>query len=82
MRTITTVGVVLTLLAAARPPADARGGPGHGGGHGHGMHAGGAMRGGGFAADKRHSDDAYTKAASDEADRLLNSKLKSICRGC
>ncbi len=25
------------------------------------MHAGGAMRGGGFAADKRHSDDAYTK---------------------
>ncbi len=25
---------------------------------------------------------AYTKAASDEEDRLLNSKLKSICRGC
>lgn len=64
MRTITTVGLLLTLLAAAMPPADARGGHGHGSGHGHGMHAGGgAMRGSGFAADKRHSDGAYTKAA-------------------
>lgn len=82
MRTITTVGLLLTLLAAATAPADARGGHGHGGGHSHGMHAGGTMRGGGFASDKRHGDDAYTKAASDEEDRLLNSKLKSICRGC
>ena len=46
------------------------------------MHAGGASRGGGFAADKRHADDPYTKAASEEEDRLLNSKLKSICRDC
>ncbi|MGF6308069.1 hypothetical protein ABIB82_001700 [Bradyrhizobium sp. i1.8.4] len=81
MRTITTAGLLLTLLAAAMPPVDARGGHGHGGGL-HGMHAGGANRGGGFAADKRHADDPYTKAASDEEDRLLNSKLKSICRGC
>ena len=81
MRTIATVGLLLTLLAAAMPPADARGGHGHGGGL-HGMHAGGTSRGGGFAADKRHADDPYTKAASDEEDRLLNSKLKSICRGC
>ncbi|WP_342728468.1 hypothetical protein AAFG07_18150 [Bradyrhizobium sp. B097] len=81
MRTIATVGLLLTLLAAATPPADARGGHGHGGGL-HGMHAGGVSRGGGFAADKRHADDPYTKAASDEEDRLLNSKLKSICRGC
>ncbi|HEX7921179.1 MAG TPA: hypothetical protein VF583_09525 [Bradyrhizobium sp.] len=76
MRTITTVGLLLTLIAAAMAPVDARGG------HGHGMHAGGASRGDGFAADKRHADDPYTKAASDEEDRLLNSKLKSICRGC
>ncbi len=83
MRTITTVGVVLTLLAAARPRRDARA-------------AAMAMAAdtvtacmpaapcaaAGLHADKRHSDDAYTKAASDEADRLLNSKLKSICRGC
>ncbi|MCC8982472.1 hypothetical protein H8A92_27290, partial [Bradyrhizobium sp. 10BB] len=55
---------------------------GHGGGHSHSMHAGGATRGGGFAGDARHGNDVYTNAASDEEDRLLNSKLKSICRGC
>lgn len=48
----------------------------------HGMHGGGATGAGAFAADKRHADDPYIKAASDEEDRLLNSKLKSICRGC
>ncbi|WP_157860846.1 hypothetical protein [Bradyrhizobium viridifuturi] len=48
----------------------------------HGIHAGAAHRGGGLASDKRHGDDAYTKAASDEEDRLLNTRLKSICRGC
>ena len=80
MRTFTTAGLLLTLLAAAMTPADARGGHGHGGGL-HGMHAGGA-RGGGLATDKRHADDPYTRAASEEEDRLLNSKLKSICRGC
>ncbi|WP_143271519.1 hypothetical protein [Bradyrhizobium mercantei] len=82
MRMITRAGLLLTLVAAAMPPADARGGHGHGGGHSHGMHAGGAMHGGGLADDKRHGDDPYAKAASDEEDRLLNSKLKSICRGC
>lgn len=82
MRTITTVGLLLALLAAAMPPVDARARHGHGGGHSHGMHAGGAHRGGGMASDKRHSDDAYTKASSDEQDRLLNTRLKSICRGC
>ncbi|MCP3414579.1 hypothetical protein NLM16_10740 [Bradyrhizobium brasilense] len=80
MRTITTVAL-LTLVAAAMPPVDARGGHGDGGGHSHGMH-GGANGAGGCAEDKRHGNDAYTKAASDEEDRLLNSKLKSICRGC
>ncbi|QOZ33761.1 hypothetical protein [Bradyrhizobium sp. CCBAU 53421] len=80
MRTITTVGLLLALVAAAMAPVDARGG--HSGGRGHGMHAGGTSHGGGFAADKRHADDLYAKAASDEEDRLLNSKLKSICRGC
>ncbi|MGX1106654.1 MULTISPECIES: hypothetical protein [Bradyrhizobium] len=82
MRTITTVGLLLTLLAAAMPAVDARGGHGHGGHAMHGMHVGGATGAGGFADDKRHGNDPYTKAASDEEDRLLNSKLKSICRGC
>lgn len=80
MRTIITMGLVLAMLAAVMPAADARGG--HGGMHMHGMHTSGASGAGGFAADRRHADDPYTKAASDEEDRLLNSKLKSICRGC
>ncbi|MGN8548526.1 hypothetical protein ACQPTN_29020 [Bradyrhizobium sp. 13971] len=80
MRTITTVGLLLALLAVAMPAADARHGHGHGGGHA--MHVGGATGAGVFADDKRHGNDPYTKAASDEEDRLLNSKLKSICRGC
>ncbi|MEN3346647.1 MAG: hypothetical protein V7632_282 [Bradyrhizobium sp.] len=83
MRTITTMGLILAMLAISLPAADARGGHGFGRGggglHMHGMHVGGA---GGFATDRRHADDPYTKAASDEEDRLLNQKLKSICRGC
>jgi hypothetical protein len=64
----------LTPLTA---PADARGVHGFGRSFGaHGMH--GAQ----FAGDRRHGNDNYTKAASDEQDKLLNSKLKSICRGC
>jgi hypothetical protein len=31
---------------------------------------------------RRHSDGAHMKAASQEEDKLLNSKIKSICRGC
>ncbi|WGR91611.1 hypothetical protein MTX26_14335 [Bradyrhizobium sp. ISRA443] len=85
MRTITTMGLFLTVLAVSMAAADARGGGhgfGHGGRHVHGVHGGGASGAGAFAADKRHADDPYIKAASDEEDRLLNSKLKSICRGC
>jgi len=41
------------------------------------MH-GGAEFGGG----RRHDHDSYIKAASDEREKLLNAKLKSICRGC
>jgi hypothetical protein len=41
------------------------------------------MRGGGaFASDARHANDDHVKAASEEEDRLLNSRIKSICRGC
>jgi hypothetical protein len=35
-----------------------------------------------LATDRRHGNDADTKAASEEEDRLLKTKLKSICRGC
>jgi hypothetical protein len=67
-------GLGLAMLAL---PAEARGvhGLGHGFG-GHGMHAAE------FAGDRRHGDDAYTRAASEERDRLLDTQIKSICRGC
>ena len=32
--------------------------------------------------DRRHGNDAYAKAASEESDELLKTKIKSICRGC
>jgi hypothetical protein len=71
------VGVGLALMGSSLLPAEARGGHGFGRGFGgHGMH--GAQ----YAGDRRHGNDAYTKAASDERDKLLNAKLKSICRGC
>ena len=83
MQTIFAAGIALTMIAATMAAAGARGGHGgHGGFHMRGMRTGGADGAGGLAADKRHADDPYTKAASEEEDRLLNSKLKSICRGC
>jgi hypothetical protein len=70
-------GLGAALLTASVPAADARGGHGFGRGiGGHGMH------GAPLAGDRRHANDAYTKAASDEQDKLLNARLKSICRGC
>jgi hypothetical protein len=65
---------ILTLLTLS---ADARGIHGFGRGVG-----GGGMHGGQLARDRRHGNDAYTNASSDETDKMLNSKLKSICRGC
>ena len=35
-----------------------------------------------FAGDRHHGNDSYIKAASDERDKLLTTKLKSVCRGC
>jgi hypothetical protein len=62
-------------------PAKARGG--HGIHHGFGGHEmPGADSGGSFAGNRRRGNDAYVKAASEEVDKLLNTKIKSICRGC
>ncbi|MGA7999156.1 MAG: hypothetical protein WCA28_30200 [Bradyrhizobium sp.] len=82
--------VVSTLLAACLGtalltvafPAAARGGHGlggHGFGHGFGGHS---MHAAEFAGGRRHGNDAYTRAASEERDRLLDTQIKSICRGC
>lgn len=69
---------ILALLGfvAVLPQADAARGGHHGGfgGH-HGM-------GGTFAGDQRHANDDYVKAAAEEEDKLLDSQIKSICRGC
>jgi hypothetical protein len=77
MRTQIIAAITIAAVLVTQPvgSAEARGG-GHGFGrglHGHGAH---------FAGGDRHGDDAYVKAASDERDKLLTAKLKSICRGC
>lgn len=71
-----------TLVTISTFPADARGGHGFGG-HGsrHGF-GGRGMHGAEFSGGRRHGNDAYAKAASGEIDRLLNTRIKSICRGC
>jgi hypothetical protein len=76
-------GLATALLTISTLSADARGhgfgghGLGHGlGGHGIGMH------GAEFAGDRRHGNDTYINAASEERDRLLDKQIKSICRGC
>ena len=79
--------LTLALLGgvAAPPAADARGGRhgGLGGHHGMGAGSGGGMRGSGtFASDQRHANDDYVKAATQEEDKLLDTKIKSICQGC
>jgi hypothetical protein len=75
--TLVVVSLATVVLTSLTFSADARGVHGFGRGFG-----GGSMHGAQFAGDRRHGNDAYTDAASDETDKLLNSKLKSICRGC
>ncbi len=70
---------VAALLTIPALPADARGGHGLGG---HGMAHGFADSGRARFARGRHGGDTYIKAASDERERLLDTQLKSICRGC
>ena len=70
--------LTLALLAASTVAADARGGHGfgHAFGGGHGVHEPQ------FAGGHRHGNDDYIKAASEDRDKLLNTQIKSICRGC
>jgi hypothetical protein len=83
MRLGMTIGTLALLgLVASLPTADARG-------HQRGLHGHHGMSGssgeasrGTFAGDQRHANDDYVKAAAEEEDKLLDSKIKSICRGC
>lgn len=77
LMTISMLAAVLSVGIATN--ASASGEHGHDVG-GRAMHAGPAGAGA-FAGDRRHGNNAYA-AASEEVDRLLNTKLKSICRGC
>lgn len=36
----------------------------------------------GSTRGNRRADDAHTKAASEELDKVLDSKIRNICRGC
>ena len=74
-------GSILILSMAIAASADARGA--HGFHHGSSDHERHGADGGGLSAgDRHHGNDAYAKAASEEEDKLLNTKIKSICRGC
>ncbi len=80
-RVIAAAGFILIFSIAVSAPAEARGD--HGFHHGHSSHESHASEGNGSrASDRHHRNDAYAKAASEEADELLNTKIKSICRGC
>jgi hypothetical protein len=77
MKHVSIIALGLTVLIGFAASAEARGG----GGHAHGAVESsehGARSGGG----RRHGNDSYMKAASQERDKLLSTKLKSICRGC
>jgi len=63
----------MIVLFARAFPAEARGGHGFGERGTHGSE---------FAGGRRRGNDNYVKAASEEREKLLNTKLKSICRGC
>ena len=68
--TVLTWIFIWIFLTVFTLPADARGG------HGFSKHDAE------FAGGRRRGNDSYVKAALDEREKLLNTKLKSICRGC
>ena len=73
----TGIAAVMALLTASMPPANARGSHGM-----NGEFAGRGAHGAEFTGGRRHGNDSYVKAASDEREKLLTTKHKSICRGC
>lgn len=75
---ITTLVLGLAIHAVTLLPAEARGG-----GHGFGRsYSGFRLRGAHFAAGRHYGNDQYIKTSSNILDKLLATKLKSICRGC
>jgi hypothetical protein len=72
---VTAIAAAVMLFAGSAATAEARGGR-HGSPQ---MASGGGVH---LAGGQRHGNDAYSKAASEDREKLLNSKLKDICRGC
>ena len=86
---MTAIAAILGSLApgvvAGLSPSHARGGH-HGGFGSHQRRRGGfggnGTRNDAFAGDQRHGNDDYVKAASREEDKLLDTRIESICSGC
>ena len=78
---MTVLTLTLLGLAATLPSAAARNGH-HAGQRGHHRISGGPAHGAALAGDQRHANDSYVNAAAQEEDKLLDTKIKSICRGC
>jgi pectate lyase len=80
VKTISPAMVSAVALLLSLHPAAARGG--HKMGHGFSGHG---MANAGRASSStggRHDNDAYVRAVSEERGRLLDTQIKSICRGC
>ena len=76
-RTIAVLLSSLLLISALSPAAEARSRHKARGAH---AHNGSHMEGDRSAQNRRN--DKRLKSAADEADKLLNTRIKSICRGC
>jgi len=72
--------LMLTLLFALAAPslADARSGHGR---H-RTLHSAATTTGQAAVARGHHANDEHVRAASEEIDKVLDSKIKNICRGC
>jgi hypothetical protein len=68
------IAAAVMLFAVSAATAEARGGR-----HGSRQVATAGVH---LAGGQRRGNDAYSKAASEDREKLLNSKLKDICRGC
>lgn len=72
--------LALLLAAAGASPADARSGRTR---HHATTHSAGTTTGQAGAAHGQETANApHVKAASEEVDKVLDSKIKNICRGC
>jgi hypothetical protein len=78
------IAIAVSLLLTLHPAA-ARGSHGmahHVGNHGFGARGMASADRAPSSAGGRQANDAYVGATSDKRERLLDTQIKSICRGC